>query len=61
MGAGAHEHEQQQPRCEPAALRDGTAGQLKAGFDATMQPYREAVQQLPSYRSTQIESVVIQS
>ncbi|WP_108637357.1 hypothetical protein [Mycobacterium terramassiliense] len=42
-------------------LRDGTAGQLKAGFDATMQPYREAVQQLPSYRSTQIESVVIQS
>ncbi|ORV86564.1 hypothetical protein AWC11_17275 [Mycobacterium interjectum] len=42
-------------------LRDGTAGQLKAGFDATMQPYREAVQRLPSYRSTQLESVVIQS
>lgn len=42
-------------------LRDGTAGQLKAGFDSAMQPYREMVQRMPSHTATQIESVVIQS
>ncbi|ORA79090.1 hypothetical protein [Mycobacterium malmoense] len=42
-------------------LHDGTAGQLKAGFDAAMQPYRDMVQQLPSHSASQIESVVVQS
>jgi len=42
-------------------LRDGTAGELNADFEASVQPYRELVQTLQSSTTGQIKSVAIET
>jgi hypothetical protein len=41
-------------------LRDGTVGELNAGFDASIEPYRDVVRKLQSQTSGQVESVSIE-
>lgn len=43
-----------------AQLRDGTVGELNAGFDASIAPYREVVRKLRSRTTGQVESVSIE-
>ena len=44
-----------------ARLRDGTVGELNAGFDASITPYREVVRKLRSRTTGQVESVSIEA
>jgi len=43
-----------------AQLRDGTVGELNAGFDAAIAPYREVVTKLRSTTTGQVESVSVE-
>lgn len=42
-------------------LRDGTVGELNAGFDASIAPYRDVVKKLRSTTTGQVESVSIEA
>ena len=42
-------------------LHDGTVGELNTDFDATVQPYRQVVEQLQSQSSGRIEAVAIET
>jgi hypothetical protein len=44
-----------------AQLRDGTAGELNAGFDASIAPYRDVVRKLRSRTTGEVESVSIEA
>ena len=44
-----------------AQLRDGTVGELNAGFDASIAPYRDVVKKLRSTTKGQVESVSIEA
>lgn len=44
-----------------AQLRDGTVGELNAGFDAAIAPYRDVVKKLRSRTTGQVESVSIEA
>ncbi len=44
-----------------ARLRDGTVGELNAGFDASIAPYRDVVKKLRSKTTGQVESVSIEA
>lgn len=44
-----------------AQLRDGTVGELNAGFDASIAPYRDVVKKLRSTTTGRVESVSIEA
>jgi hypothetical protein len=44
-----------------AQLRDGTAGELNAGFDASIAPFRDVVRKLRSRTTGEVESVSIEA
>jgi len=44
-----------------ARLRDGTVGELNAGFEGSIAPYREVVKKLRSRTTGQVESVSIEA